>query len=336
VKPDHPNGLSLASNRRLAALLNLVVLAAFAIAVEHWWGWSRLLAPWAQIAAGTLLLAVIGMLASYGLRALRIYLAERDIPRGQYFACLRLILINNVVNLLLPARSGEASFPILMRRWFGIDPARATGTLIWLRLLDLHVLATIAGLCAAAGYLVADSRFSALAGVAAVVAALAPLLLFVLRKPIERALAGRGSKAAVLASRVIAGLPAAARGLALDLVLTWAAWGIKLAALGIVMAKLAGLPVARGVLGAIGGDLSTVLPVHAPGGFGTYEIGVLALLAPGASLSEATGSQVLGPLIAAAVNLHLLVLTTALLAGAAAWLSGTMRPGAAGTPDAKL
>lgn len=315
--------------RRYTPLLNLAVLAAFALAVEHWWGWQRLLAPWGRIAIGALALALLGMLASYGLRALRIYLAERDIPRGQYFACLRLILINNAVNLLLPARSGEASFPILMRRWFGIDAARATGTLIWLRLLDLHVLATIAGICAAGGFLVRNEGFSQLATLGAVLAALAPLLLFALRGPLAARLSSREGKVPTLIVRVLGGLPVAASGLALDLALTWSAWGVKLTALGIVMATLASQPIAVGVLGAIGGDLSTVLPVHAPGGFGTYEIGVLALVAPGATASEAAGSDVLGPLLAATVNLHLLVLTTALLAGALAWLTSRRRDPAA-------
>ena len=136
--------------KRAAALaLNLAVVAAFALAVEHWWGWGRLLAPWAQIAPATIGLAIAGMAASYALRGTRIWLAESAIPRGAWFACLRLILINNALNLLLPARAGEVSFPLLMRRWFGIDLAQAAGTLFWLRLLDLHVLATVAAACAA-------------------------------------------------------------------------------------------------------------------------------------------------------------------------------------------
>ena len=51
------------------------------------------------------------------------------------------------------------------------------------------------------------------------------------------------------------------------------------------------------------------------------QAGVIALLAPGQAPS--------GALLAAAVNLHLLVLTTALLAGAAAWLAGGAGRGAA-------
>ena len=94
---------------------------------------------------------------------------------------------------------------------------------------------------------------------------------------------------------------------------------MKLAALGIVLGLLAGLRPVLGTLGAIGGDLSTVLPLHAPGGFGTYEAGAMALLVPASAGADA------GPLLAAAVNLHLLVLTTALIAGAVAWLAGPRR-----------
>ena len=307
-----------------ALLLNLLVLGLFVWAVEHYWGWGRLLAPWRELELPTLLLAVCGLLLSYGVRALRIYLAERDIPRGQYLACLRLILLNNTINLLLPARSGEASFPILMNRWFGIDAARATGTLIWLRLLDLHVLATVGAACAAGGWLDAQHGLSRLAWLAAGAAALSPLLLFALRRPLAAKFAGHGGKIPALLSRVLTGLPHRYTGLALDLSLSWLSWGIKLSALGWVLSRLAHIPQALGTLGAIGGDLSTVLPVHAPGGFGTYEAGVMALLAPGATPS--------GELLAGAVNLHLLVLTTALLSGAAAWLATAARK----PVDAKL
>jgi uncharacterized membrane protein YbhN (UPF0104 family) len=309
--------------------LNLAVLGLFAWAVEHFWGWARLLAPWQALPPALLALAVCGLLLSYGVRATRIYLAEPDVPRGRLGACLRLILLNNALNLLLPARSGEASFPILMSRWFGIDAARATGTLIWLRLLDLHVLATVAALCAAGGWLRASQGLSALAWAAAAAAALAPPLAFACRRPLAARLAGKQGRMAALLGRMLAGLPRRPAGLAMDLGLSWLSWSIKLAALGYVLSALARLPAYAGVLGAIGGDLSTVLPLHTPGGFGSYEAGVLVLLAPAAGLAAAPA---FGPLLAAAVNLHLLVLTTALLAGAGAWLCG---PGRRGT-DARL
>jgi len=300
-----------AARRALATALNFTVLMAFIVAVEHYWGWGRLLSPWRRLPAGEVALALAGLMLSYGVRAARIYLAEDDIPRGQYGQCLRLILLNNAFNLLLPMRSGEASFPILMRRWFAIDVGRATGILVWLRLLDLHVLAAVGVLCAAGGWLDRNSVAAEWAPLAAAACVAAPVTLFVLRKPLARGLQGRDGRVARLALKVLAGLPARFGGLLRDLALTWLSWAIKLASLGWVLSKLAGLHPTLGILGAIGGDLSTVLPIHAPGGFGTYEAGVLAILAPAMAPTAA--------LLAAAVDLHLLVLTTALLAGAAAW-----------------
>jgi uncharacterized membrane protein YbhN (UPF0104 family) len=305
--------------RAIGLALNLGVLAVFGYAVEHFWGWGRLLAPWGQIAPTTIGLAITGMLASYALRGTRIWLAEAAIPRDAWFACLRLILINNALNLILPARAGEVSFPVLMRRWFGIDLAQAAGTLFWLRLLDLHVLATVAAACAASGFLAQVGGLSHLVWLGAAGAAVSPLILHVLRTPLQRRFATGSGKLAGLIAKALAGLPSRPSTLALDLALTWAAWSVKLAALGLVLGLLADVSPLTGTLGAIGGDLSTVLPLHAPGGFGTYEAGTLALLAP------ASGRADLGPLLAGAVNLHLLVLTTALIAGALAWLATSRR-----------
>lgn len=298
--------------RTAISVLNLGVLVAFAFAVQYFWGWSRLLEPWRRLPADTVIFAVTGLVFSYGVRALRIYLAEQRIPRGAYFACLRLILLSNTLNLLLPMRSGEAGFPLLMRRWFGIELGRATGILVWLRLLDLHVLAAIAVLCAAGGWLTRDNSMIDWAQALAGLLVVTPMILFAFRQPLTRRLQGRKHRPARLVQRLLDGLPDNGAGLFRDLALTWLSWAIKLIGLGWVMADLARISPALGILGAIGGDLSTVLPIHAPGGFGTYEAGVLGLLA---SAIAPTPS-----LLAAAVNLHLLVLTTALVAGGTAWI----------------
>lgn len=299
-------------HRRLTVVANVVILAVFGAAVQHYWGWQHLLAPWRHIGADVALVGVCGMLVSYALRALRVYLAEREIPRGQLLASLRLILISNVFNLLLPMRSGEASFPILMRRWFGTDLRHGAGTLIWLRVLDLHVLAAIGVACAALGWLGHDALARDWIPAVAALCVAAPVATYLLRGPLARRFERRDGRFGRTATQAMAALPVNVGGLVRDLALTWIAWGVKLASLGYVLARLASLSPALGVLGAIGGDLSTVLPIHAPGGFGTFEAGVLLLLAPARPPTPA--------LLAAAVNLHLLVLTTAMLAGGLAWL----------------
>ncbi len=295
-------------------LLNLTVLIAFVAAVEYWLGWGTLLASWTLLPPTLVVSAASAHIASYGVRAARIYWAESAIPRGRYLDCLRLLLINNSINILLPMRAGEASFPILMRRWFGVDAARATGTLLWLRLLDLHVLAAIGVVCAGHGWLIAATELTlVLAGLAV----LLPVAVFALRAPLQSRLARRTDRLSLIGARLLGGMPARTPLLLKDLALTWTAWIIKLAALASVFAALSGLPATLATLGVIGGDLSTVLPLHTPGGFGSYEAGVLALVAPAEGLNAT--------LAAAAVNLHLFVLALALGAGGLAWMTAPPR-----------
>lgn len=299
------------STKRVALIaLQVLVLAAFALAIEHWWGFARLLAPWSAVPLAVVAVVVAAQLASYSLRALRIYLAEPRIPRGAWGRCLQLILLNNALNLILPARTGEASFPILLQRWFGVPMAEGAGTLLWLRLLDLNVLGVLALLTFAPALLALPMVVWLLL---ALIAALLPLLAPRLTRQLSQRLKTREGRAAAIGRKVLAGIPRRPSQVLLDLALSWSAWGIKLAALAAVFAALAQLSLTAGLLGAIGGDLSTVLPLHTPGGFGTYEAGVIAFASPLAPPSPA--------LLAAAVNLHILVLGIALAAGGLAWLT---------------
>jgi len=302
-------------NSALSWALSLLVLLVFGWAVQHYWGWQKLFAPWASVPIALVTLVAVAQLGSYSVRAYRVYYAEPAIPRGRWHDCLKLILLNNVINLLLPARTGEASFPVLLNRWFGVNPAKGAGTLLWLRLLDLGVLAVLAlavlGPSAIPGLPPLLLAVLCLAGVAA------PLLALPVQARAGRLLAGHDGKVAGLVRKLLDGVPAKPSHVFVDIGLSWTAWSLKLAALAVVFAQLADLRLPDALMGAIGGDLSTVLPVHAPGGFGTYEAGVLALVA---LVTDA------GPaLLAAAVNLHLLVLGVALLGGAYAWLTQPRR-----------
>ena len=296
-------------------VLGVLVLVAFAWAVHHYWGWQRLFAPWKTVPVPLVALVVVAQLASYSVRAYRIYHAEPQIPRGQWGTCLKLILLNNIANLLLPARTGEASFPLLLNRWFGVNAAKGAGTLLWLRALDLGVLAVLA-VAVLTPTLLPGVPLAALIAIAAA-GVLAPLLALPMHAHTGRLLDGRDAKAARLAGKLLDGVPNHARQVFIDIGLTWTAWALKLSALAVVFAQLAQLSLPAALLGAIGGDLSTVLPVHAPGGFGTYEAGVVALVATVHHPSAA--------LLAAAVNLHLIVLGIALMAGTYAWLTQPRR-----------
>lgn len=288
------------------AILPYLLVVLLALAVEWAFGWARLLAPWAEVSPGGLLVAVALMLASYILRAWRV--ADHFDIRGRFGVVLSLNLQHNLWNNLLPMRAGELSFPILMRQRFGTDPAHALAGLFWIRLVDAQVLAALA-----LGSLLWLAQVEALALGFVGLALVAPFVFWSLRGWLAARVAGTGEgKLRKLFAKALAGLPRDAAHFARGVLLTWANWLVKLAALAWILRQFVAIDWAGAGLGVLGGEVISVLPIHAPGGFGTYEAGMLgALLPQGMELAAATK---------AAINTHLFLLGSSLLFGLAAML----------------
>ncbi|HSW12459.1 MAG TPA: lysylphosphatidylglycerol synthase domain-containing protein [Solimonas sp.] len=276
-----------------AGLFGLVVLVAYGALIEWLVGWASLAQSVIQAGAMPALLVLAGLLASYLLRALRIRAAAAS--GGGLLETARIFALYNLSNWLMPARLGEASLPLLLQRRHGLPLARGSGVLLWLRLLDLHVIGVLAG----AVLLQLGGAWRGLGLLALAAGLLGPPLVLRL---LDR-IAARWPRARSLA----AALPASPQAAAGDLGLAWAAWTVKLCALGAALSLIAGLSYPAGMLGALGGDVSAVLPLHAPLGAGSYEAGVLLALAPWQPEWK--------PALAAAVQLHALLLSAALLLG---------------------
>lgn len=281
---------ALSPRLRQAALLLLV--AALYVALVQWLcGWPKLLAAALQLSPW-LLLGFLGlMILSYGLRALRLYGSCEAIPRGHFTGSLRLLWLHNAANLLMPARLGELSLPWLLRQRFGTSWTQGGSVLIWLRVLDLHC---VAALTLAALMHLLPKQLAALALLGGIGLALLPFGLFVLRARLAQI-----QRLQVF----VAAVPERFGLLLRELLLTWLAWIAKLAAFTAVLQALSGVPAAAAMLGAVGGDASTLLPFHAPAGAGTFEAGVLLGLSALSDWNQA---------LSAAVTLHLLLLGTAL------------------------
>ena len=293
-----------AVRRRMAAVAGWAAVLLMLTAAVLWVGPERLIAPWRTIEPLALGIALVLMFASYLIRTLRITRYFETRLAGHFWSAFRLSSWHNLMNNLLPMRSGEVAFPMLMQRYYDLPAVQSVPVLLWFRLLDLQVVLLI-GL-AAGGHLLGIGP-APLAGLTLGLL-LTPLLAYLLRGWLHRRLVGRDGRLATTLGSVLDSLPARPAHFLATLGWTWANWLVKLAALGWVLAAFAPVTFLQGVLGAIGGDLTTVLPVHAPGGFGTYEAGVAVLLGP--MVGEAR------PVLAAAVNLHLFVLGTAILAAA--------------------
>lgn len=281
------------SSTTLRWLIGLALALALVLWVHWAVGWPRLLAPWAEMPAGRLALALALVALSYLLRALRIYDYFRADLVGRFAATARLSFLHNAANNLLPMRLGEAAFPLLMQRYFGKGWLASGVSLLWIRLLDLHFVLLV-GILA----LLPPSAWSLLLPLLWL--ALLPLSLG-LRPRLEPALRARAPKLAAALAHV------PAQGWLNLRIWLWtaASWTLKVAAFVLVVTHFAELPARTALAGVVGAELSSVLPVHGVAGAGSYEGAMtLALLPLGVSQAAA---------LTAAVNLHLFLLGCTLL-----------------------
>jgi len=270
----------------LAALLLAVLLRDGDI--------DTLARAWRALPPSLWALASAGLVASYLLRALRLHCEWGPRAAAGWCDCLRLLLVHNAAVNLLPLRSGEASYALLIRSRFGVPLAEAVASLLRLRAQDAVVLAAFAVFWLLP---LRPALAGALAlGLVALAALSAPSLALALRRvrlPVfDRAgpIAGDFASTRRLAGWAYAG----------------ANWCLKLLVLGTLLAALAQGPVAAGVRGALGGELGALLPLAAPAALGTYEAGVwiAAALRGGFDLAQ------VGP-AALAVHLFSLLVSTA-------------------------
>ena len=292
-----------------SAVLLAVVLVALALAVIEWLvGWRAVAELAGQLSVPAWLAFAAAMLVSYVLRAARLYFYLDEL-RGRFFDTLRLSVLHNAANNLLPMRTGEIAFPVLAKRFFDLPVTRTISVLGWFRLLDAVVLGLAALALAAFG--AGRSGAPGLGGPLLVLSllglSLAPGLLAWLLHRAGRFTGRLPGKLARIVELAAAGLPQSTAHYLRDYGWTLANWGLKLAVLAAVFLALlpAGSPPAAAI-GALAGEVSGLLPTIAPAGLGTYEAAVVATVAPlGVALRDA---------LAAAVALHLAILLASILA----------------------
>ncbi|WP_026619104.1 uncharacterized membrane protein YbhN (UPF0104 family) [Ensifer sp. WSM1721] len=304
----------LARNRM--ALISAAAIAAYGIFVEWVWGWLALLRQWAEIGLTPILSALALLVATYFIRCYRIQDYFPGETGGRFLTLFRVTQVHNLLNIMLPFRAGETSFPLLMRSEFGVPLMRGTSALLVMRLLDLHALLMVAAIG-----LVIDRDYRAIDWLLWLLAFLAPLAFFLLKEPavaMMRRLAPEKFRS--LVDEVEAGLPDGISAFLRAWTMTVLNWAVKVAVLAWVLAIMGVAPIAASFGGALGGELSSVLPVHAPAGVGTYAAAIVAgAVSFGATADHAT-LELLGR---ASVNAHLLVIVSAV---AGTFLSLVLKP----------
>ena len=295
-----PAGTKSVPLRVLAAAAFSTIFFAWMVASGRLTG---VLAGTENLTPRVLALAATGLIATYLLRSLRVFHEFRDATRGRFAVCLRIVLFHNALVNLLPMRSGELAFPLLLRRHFDIATEHSVASLFWLRLQDAFVLAALAVLIWPD--LTASLRAAALFGLIALGLALP---WWASRARTKQAPSATRSKLAKLRDA----LADSAGHARIGWVWTLANWSIKLGVQAWLLAQILASPIASGATGALGAELAAILPVQGVAGFGSYEAGAAtALLTSGIAFSQ--GLQ-------AALVLHLCILTSALLMAALIWL----------------
>ncbi|WP_246237497.1 lysylphosphatidylglycerol synthase transmembrane domain-containing protein [Caldichromatium japonicum] len=291
-----PAALGRWSNWLIGGLLFVVLV----LIVEQAVGWRQLLAPWRELSAGLLLWLFVLTAASYGLRAVRVrdYFGLRD----RFTPVLRLTLLHNAANNLLPMRLGELVFPWLMRRYFGYGLVVAAASLLWLRVLDLHFLVLL-------GFLILELSHSSWiwwVGGGLWLGGLGVLI------PISKL----GESAVLVGSGRLRGpirqfLQSTPRNpWSILRLYVWTAliWGLKFIAFTSLLRFFLPIETWRLLVGVMGAELSSVLPVHGIAGTGSYELAAVAALVPLGIEPRLA--------LAAAVHLHLFLLGSTLVLGA--------------------
>ncbi|MEI2297561.1 lysylphosphatidylglycerol synthase domain-containing protein [Ensifer sp. MJa1] len=289
--------------RNRMTLLSASAIFAYAAFVEWFWGWSTLLRQWSEIGFGIAFLALALLVATYFIRCYRIYDYFPRETAGQFLPLFRVTQVHNLLNIMLPFRAGETSFPLLMRSEFSVPLARGTAALLVMRLLDLHALLVVAavGLVIGRGSIALWTLWFA--------AFVSPLLFFLLKgRAIALARRLLPTSLDAIVDELEAGLPVDVIAFLRAWGMTILNWAVKVIVLAWVLAFMGVAPLSACFGGALGGELSSVLPMHAPAGVGTYPA---AIAAGAVSFGASAGREGLEQLAAAGVNAHLLIIVSA-------------------------
>lgn len=277
---------------RIKVVIALILFMGLMYGVEQYIGWIVVLSDWRQLSFTTIISVTVLVFLSHLLRIVRVHFAYNVTQKVAFMDVSAVSLLHNTLNFLLPMRIGEAALPLLSRKQLNIDIGYATATLFVIRLFDVHVLLTL--LLSFTGSLFMKKyglwiSFVSLLALPLGVAALKQLTRkFTLLAPVQP-----------LLTPYTVWLKA--------YIFTLAIWGVKLSALAFLAQQFGHLAFDHAWIATIMADGSVLSPMTGIANAGTFEAAFsLPLLPLGYRASE---------LLQIAVNVHIFVFVTNLIAG---------------------
>ncbi|WP_158235655.1 lysylphosphatidylglycerol synthase domain-containing protein [Limnohabitans sp. G3-2] len=246
----------------------MAVLLGLALALSLFvWAWQQLDRPdlsqwWRAVPPWLWATAAAVWACTFILRAIRLRQEWQWKRQISLRTALHVVLLHNSAALLMPLRSGELGYPLLVRKVFDASWPESLRSLLWLRFQD------------------------------AVVLALLVLLFWPFTPPIAAALIAAPVLVALLASRqhlekfvLIChgrvewlGFIWHGRDRHAGWLLSLGNWLLKIAVVAIllqvILAESVSLGMPASVSAALGGEIAALLPLQGPASLGTYETGV--------------------------------------------------------------
>ncbi|RMH20071.1 MAG: UPF0104 family protein, partial [Gammaproteobacteria bacterium] len=245
--------------------LSLLIFGLFLAGIEWYIGWATLLRPWTHLHPDQVAFAILLTLVSYALRSLRFYHYFNEM-HSAYLRCFRLMLQHNLWNNLLPMRTGEISFPLLMKRDFDVPISRSASALAWFRLLDLHTLGLLA--IPALGIWIQQPILSC--GLF-LLWLISPWILFRLYRSHQFHFSDADHRLGRIAHAILSNLPKTPSQFFSSWILTLTNWLVKLLVFCWVLIQFVKLPPSIGLAGIMAAELTSVLPINGVAGAGSYE-----------------------------------------------------------------
>lgn len=282
-------------------LLGIIISIIFIAWIQWKIGWPTLLQPWQKIKPTTLMTAMSLLLATYILRAIRVWDFFFPTLKNKVATIIKIVVIHNFLNNFLPMRSGEASFPILMRKYFNIPVTQSVSSLVWLRLFDLHIILGF-GLV----FFVAQFFPFYLFDMIFMFWVILPIGLYLLGKFYVTTTKSHNKNCVIKAFfKFIQTIPNNAWSLIRLWTWSFVNWALKLAVMAFIFTRFDNISLKQALPGMVCGELGSVLPIHGIAGLGTYEAAILVGLIP--------QHLAMKPAISAAINLHLFMLSGTIL-----------------------